>query len=198
VREALDAFSEQPCLTAFRSDRGTVLMPLDDAGAVLDHEGLRALIDDAAETAGAPLTAAVAIADAAEVPAAVAHTAEIVDLVRATGRQPGLYRLADVLLDYQLSRPSAALPALAARLEPVAEKPELLSTLQTYLDLDRDRRAAAHALHVHPNTVDYRLRRISELTGLSAHRTEDVGELHASLVARQALGERRQTAQSGK
>ena len=33
VREALDAFSEQPCLTAFRSDRGTVLMPLDHAGA---------------------------------------------------------------------------------------------------------------------------------------------------------------------
>lgn len=198
VREALDAFSQQPCLTAFRSDRGTVLMPMDDDGAALDHEALRALIDDAAEAAGAPLTAAVAIADAADVPAAVAHTAEIVDLVRATGRRPGLYRLADVLLDYQLSRPSAALPALAARLEPVAEKPELLSTLQTYLDLDRDRRAAANALHVHPNTVDYRLRRISELTGLSAHRTEDVGELHASLVARQAVGERRQTAQSGK
>jgi DNA-binding PucR family transcriptional regulator len=56
--------------------------------------------------------------------------------------------------------------------------------------VDRDRRAAAHALHVHPNTVDYRLRRISELTGLSAHRTEDLSELHASLVARQALSGR--------
>ncbi|MEY9890117.1 hypothetical protein ABIA31_003775 [Catenulispora sp. MAP5-51] len=190
VREALDAFASQPCLTAFRSDRGTVLMPLEDDGATLDHTGLRTLIEDAAEVAGAPVTAAIAVADAAEVPAAVTHTAEIVDLARATGRPPGLYRLADVLLDYQLSRPSAALPALAARLEPLAGKPELLSTLHTYLRVDRDRRAAAHALHVHPNTVDYRLRRISELTGLSAHRTEDLGELHASLVARQALGDR--------
>jgi hypothetical protein len=190
VREALDAFAEQPCLTAFRSDRGTVLMPLDDEGADLDHGGLRALIADAAGVAGTPLTAAVAVAEVAEVPAAVAHTAEIVDLVRATGRPPGLYRLEDVLLDYQLSRPSAALPALAARLEPLAGKPELLTTLQTYLNLDRERRMTATALHVHPNTVDYRLRRISELTGLSAHRTEDLGELHASLVARQALGER--------
>lgn len=190
VREALDAFAEQPCLTAFRSDRGTVLMPLDGEAVPFDHEGLRTLIINAAGVAGAPLTAAVAVADASEVPAAVARTGEIVDLARATGRRPGLYRLEDVLLDYQLSRPSAALPALAARLEPVAEKPELLSTLQTYLDLDRDRRAAADALHIHPNTVDYRLRRISELTGLSAHRTEDLGELHASLVARQALNSR--------
>ncbi|MEY9928315.1 hypothetical protein ABH926_002954 [Catenulispora sp. GP43] len=190
VREALDAFASQPCLTAFRSDRGTVLMPLDEDDPAPDHTALRTLIANAAEGAGTPVTAAVAIADAAEIPAAVTHTAEIVDLARATGRPPGLYRLADVLLDYQLSRPSPALPALAARLEPLAGKPELLSTLHTYLRVDRDRRAAAHALHVHPNTVDYRLRRISELTGLSAHRTEDLGELHASLVARQALGER--------
>ena len=132
------------------------------------------------------MTAAVVLADPTEVPTAVARTVEIVDLARATGRPAGLYRLDDVLLDYQLSRPSAALPALAARLEPLAEKPELLSTLRTYLGLDRDRRATANALHVHPNTVDYRLRRIKDLTGLSAHRTEDVGELHASLVARLA------------
>lgn len=223
VREALDAFAGQPCLTAFRSDRGTVLMPLDDdggggrgggrgvgggvglgagagvgagvgagagAGAVLDYDELRALIGETAQAAGAPVTAAIAIADAGEVPMAAARTAEIVDLARATRRPPGLYRLEDVLLDYQLSRPSAALPALAARLAPLAGKPELLATLQTYFAVDRDRRAAASALHVHPNTVDYRLRRISELTGLSAHRTEDLRELHASLVARQALGER--------
>lgn len=190
VREALDAFAGQPCLTAFRSDRGTVLMPIEDDGAFGDHEALRTLISDAADVAGAPVTAAIAVAGASDVPTAAARTAEIVDLVRATRRPPGLYRLADVLLDYQLSRPSAALPALAARLEPLTGNPELLSTLRTYLRLNRDRRAAANALHVHPNTVDYRLRRISELTGLSAHRTEDLGELHAALVARQALGDR--------
>lgn len=189
VREVLDGFAEQPCLTAFQADRGTALMPLDD-GAVPDHLRLRALICDAATAAGAPVTAAVAVADAAGVPAAATRTAEIVDLVRATGRPPGLYRLADVLLDYQLSRPSPALPALAARLEPLTPKPELLATLRTYLELGRDRRAAAAALHVHPNTVDYRLRRISELTGLSANRAEDLGDLHASLVARQVLRDR--------
>ncbi|MBS2537388.1 helix-turn-helix domain-containing protein [Catenulispora sp. NF23] len=188
VRDTLDAFAERPCLTAFRSDRGTVLMPLGDESGDPEHTALRALISEAAEVSGTPVTAAVATADASEVPTAVTRTAEIVDLVRATGRAPGLYRLEDVLLDYQLSRPSAALRALAERLAPLAGKPELLSTLQTYLDLHRDRRATAAALHVHPNTVDYRLRRISELTGLSAHRAEDLGELHASLVARQVSG----------
>lgn len=189
VREVLDTFGDQPCLTAFQSDRGTALMPLDDDGADLDHARLRALISDTAAAAGAPVTAAVAVADASDIPTAAARTAEIVDLVHATGRPPGLYRLADVLLDYQLSRPSPALPALAARLDALTSKPELLATLETYLHLSRDRRAAAAALHVHPNTVDYRLRRISELTGLSANRAEDLGELHASLVARQVLTE---------
>ena len=165
-------------------------MPLPDDGADLDHTRLRTLISDAAAAAGAPVTAAVAVADASDIPTAAARTAEIVDLVHATGRPPGLYRLADVLLDYQLSRPSSALPALAARLDALAPKPELLTTLETYLSLSRDRRAAAAALHVHPNTVDYRLRRISELTGLSANRAEDLGDLHASLVARQVLGDK--------
>ncbi|NUR26572.1 MAG: helix-turn-helix domain-containing protein [Catenulispora sp.] len=188
VREVLDTFADQPCLTAFQSDRGTALIPLDDAAAP-DHGRLRALVADAAAAAGVEVTAAVVLAEPADVPAAAARTAEILDLVRATGRPPGLYRLADVLLDYQLSRPSPALAALAARLDALAPKPELLATLETYLKLGRDRRAVAAALHVHPNTIDYRLRRISVLTGLSPNRAEDLGELHASLVARQVLGD---------
>jgi len=42
----------------------------------------------------------------------------------------------------------------------------LLATLDAFLGAALDRRAAADALHVHPNTLDYRLRRIEELTGL--------------------------------
>jgi sugar diacid utilization regulator len=33
--------------------------------------------------------------------------------------------------------------------------------------LDFDRRQAAAALNIHPNALDYRLRRVHELTGLS-------------------------------
>jgi hypothetical protein len=43
---------------------------------------------------------------------------------------------------------------------------DLLATINAFLATALDRRAAAERLHVHPNTLDYRLRRIEELTGL--------------------------------
>ncbi len=42
----------------------------------------------------------------------------------------------------------------------------LLDTVMTYLELGNSLEATARALFVHPNTVRYRLRRISELTGV--------------------------------
>ncbi|MYW10435.1 PucR family transcriptional regulator, partial [Streptomyces sp. SID2563] len=136
---------------------------------------------------GVPVTAAAETAAPDGVPAAVARNGEIVDLVARTGRAPGLYRLADVLLEYQLSRPSEALRGLAGLLSPLDAKPELLHTLETYLGHGLDRRAAAAALHVHPNTVDYRIRRIDRLTGLSPARPADLQHLSAALVARRSV-----------
>ena len=51
---------------------------------------------------------------------------------------------------------------------------DLLETLATFLELDLDRRRAAAALHVHRNTLDYRLRRVEELTGLDLSRSRDL------------------------
>ena len=53
----------------------------------------------------------------------------------------------------------------------------LLETLRTYLDCDLDVRRAAASLYVHPNTVRYRLRRISELTGLDTQSFSGMVEL---------------------
>jgi sugar diacid utilization regulator len=149
--------------------------------------GAGGLIDRTATAVGAAVTAAAAGAAPEGVPAAVAQTADIVELVRRTDRPPGLYRLADVLLDYQLSRPSEALAGLAELLQPLAGRPELLHTLETYLARDLDRRGTAAALHVHPNTVDYRIRRIALLTGLTPTTPADARRLSAALVARRTL-----------
>lgn len=78
----------------------------------------------------------------------------------ALGKPPGRYGLADVLLEYQLTRPSAAREELACLLGPLERHPDLLSTVETYLRLGLDRRRTAAALHLHPNTVDYRVRPI--------------------------------------
>ncbi|MFI6938574.1 PucR family transcriptional regulator [Streptomyces sp. NPDC050418] len=184
VRAVLDRYAGEPALTALDSEGGTVLLPLS---APPPWEELCLLIDGAAHSAAVPVTAAGDVVEPAAVPAAVAHTAEIVEVVRSTGRGPGLYRLSDVLLDYQLSRPSAARDGLAHLIGPLDTRPELLRTLETYLACGLDRRTAAAALHIHPNTVDYRIRRIARLTGLSPSHPADLQHLNAALVARRSL-----------
>ena len=67
-------------------------------------------------------------------------------------------------------------PGLAERLRQRALGPlddyaarrraNLVETLQTFVSCDFDRRTAAARLQVHPNTLDYRLRRVEALTGL--------------------------------
>jgi hypothetical protein len=51
---------------------------------------------------------------------------------------------------------------------------EIARTMVLLLEHDGDVRAAAAALHVHPNTVRYRSGRFAELTGLDIRRTEDL------------------------
>lgn len=62
---------------------------------------------------------------------------------------------------------------------------ELLETLRAFLR-HSGRRPAASFLHVHPNTVDYRLRRITNLTGLDPTRVGDAALLGAALAAHTA------------
>ncbi|GGV76334.1 transcriptional regulator [Streptomyces gelaticus] len=188
VRTALDHFAGTPVLTALDASGGTVLLPAAEPPPPWRGPGgLCALVEEAARVAGVTVIAAAETAEPEAVPAAVARNTEIVDLVARTGRPPGLYRLADVLLEYQLSRPSEALHGLAQLLRPLEAKPELLRTLETYLELGLDRRATAAALHIHPNTVDYRIRRIDRLTGLSPARPADLQHISAALVARHSV-----------
>jgi sugar diacid utilization regulator len=60
--------------------------------------------------------------------------------------------------------------------------------LETYLGTDLDRRRTAAALHVHPNTLDYRLRRVVELTGLDPSTARGLQLLGAAMAARQLGG----------
>ena len=58
----------------------------------------------------------------------------------------------DVLLEYQLTRPSDAQADLAHLLEPLDRNPDLPLTLEVYLDHDLDRRTTAAALHSHASS----------------------------------------------
>ncbi|MGA5823015.1 PucR family transcriptional regulator [Kitasatospora sp. NPDC094028] len=139
-----------------------------------------------ARAAGASVQAGAAAAVPAEVPGAAALACEVLDVARAFDRPPGLHRLDDVLLEYQLTRPSQARSRLAALLEPLVDGGELLTTLRTHLAGGLNRRHTASALHLHPNTVDYRLRRIAALTGLDPTQPADVLRITAAIAARTA------------
>ncbi|MFD0257218.1 PucR family transcriptional regulator [Kitasatospora indigofera] len=173
-------------LSSLSGTGGLVLLPsgtppADFAGT--DRDGLARLVGQLGRACGAELLVAAAPAAPDGVADAARLVGELREVAQASGRGPGLYLLDDVLLEYQLSRPGPARDRLAALLAPLAGRPELLDTLRTFLACGLVRRQAAALLQVHPNTVDYRLRRASELTGLDAARGADQLTLRAALAA---------------
>jgi hypothetical protein len=74
-------------------------------------------------------------------------------------------------------------------LGPVLDRPELLSTLQSWLASNGSRRSVSEELHLHRNSVGYRVGLLKQLLGLDPLDPEQSAVLHAALVARQLLGQ---------
>lgn len=68
-----------------------------------------------------------------------------------------------------------------------AHDTELEATLRAYLDADGSLQACAEALHVHTNTVRYRLRRVGELTGRKLSSLPDRVDLYMATKASDGL-----------
>ena len=142
----------------------------------VSHREVQAVVD-------LPIYTGWAAATPHDVPEAARLARDVCDVVRATHRPPGVYSLDDVLVDYQLMRPSAARDRFKELLTPLIGRPELLQTLRTYLETGRDRRRTAQLLHLHPNSVDNRLRRCADLAGLDATDPEEAIVVRAALLA---------------
>lgn len=119
-----------------------------------------------------------------DIPEAARTATEILRVTRACGLPPGLHRLEDVLLEFHLSRPDPSSHKIAALLDPVADRPELLETLRTHLAHQQDRRATAAALGLHPNTVDNRLAKIGEQSGIDLSSPRGAALAIAALLLR--------------
>jgi hypothetical protein len=103
---------------------------------------------------------------------------------RRAGRY-GLLRAEEHLLEILLARA----PALAARLHSRVLGPltdpdhdELLRTLRAFVAHDYDRAATSEAVHIHRNTLAYRLRRVEELTGLRLANARDLACLYLAVA----------------
>lgn len=187
LREELDRHYSDTVLWVPATDGGIALIPHGSGPEATDQAEwarLARVIADVRRAAGADVHAAVEVAAPADVPVAAALTREVMEVVLALGRPAGVYRLADVALEYQLTRGSQAQPLLAALLEPLSDHPDLSETLRTYLANDLNRRRTGTLLHVHPNTVDNRLRRIASLTGLDPTKPADLPTIQAALLSR--------------
>jgi len=105
----------------------------------------------------------------------------------ATGPAPVRYGDAPVGV-LLASAPEAASAVARAVLGPVLALPAdecdlLLGTVRAWFAADGATSVAAAGLHVHRNTVRYRLRRVEELTGRSLTRPAGIAELHLALEA---------------
>lgn len=165
---------------------GPVLTLLEPSGGLVLSRVELPAIADLTRACGVRVRLAQVTTQAPDVPAARA----LVEQLLAVGAALGLdaVTVPDVACALQLTRPSAARDHLAGLLAPLAGRPDLLETVATYLEQDHDRRRTALALHVHPNTLDHRLRRITVLTGLDLGTTKGLVDAAAALVVRRVCG----------
>lgn len=169
----------------FAPHREGLLVLVENTGAATAELSRWAgrLAEAAGRAARAQVWVGAGVARTSAVPTAAETAATVATLVRRTGRSPGGYLVRDVALEYQLAMPSPARDELIRLLSPVQDLPDLSITLQTYLRCGGDRRATAVDLHVHVNTVDNRLRRIGDLTGLDATQPADYVTLAAASMS---------------
>ncbi|MBF6189697.1 helix-turn-helix domain-containing protein [Nocardia beijingensis] len=174
-------------LSLLSVDGGTILIPTTQVSAL----DLDSVVDKLAAAARVPITAAVVTAGPRQVSAAAAQAHELLDTVEQLGHGPGLYRFTELALQYQLTRPGIGRDVLSTQVAPLMEHPDLLETLRIHIDNDLNRQRTARHLHVHPNTVDYRLRRIAQLTGLDPADPRGLWYLRSALIVWTEDGTRR-------
>ncbi|MCD7438797.1 helix-turn-helix domain-containing protein [Streptomyces lincolnensis] len=154
-----------------------------------DHLPDLDLVRDFARALGRPCAVGTATAPLPEL-------ADALDRARRISRAAPLRRtparlrphtLADVFVELAV----AEVPFVDDWLRTVARRletgPDLLATLDAYYRHDMHRGATATALNVHTRTLDYRLRRVRELTGINPGSTRGVRTLSA-VVTRHLSG----------
>jgi PucR C-terminal helix-turn-helix domain len=138
---------------------------------------------ETAAAAGTPAWVATAWSPRPRLLDAYREACRVLRLVRRHRLPPDAYSLLSVMAPYLVGGDPLAAERLRGLLDGLAHTPYLVETLRAWLAGDLDRRRVAAALHVHPNTLDRRLRRIERLVGLSVTRHNDLHLLHLALAA---------------
>jgi len=176
---------------------GDLVMVWTRAAGADAHNVARRLIESL--TASGPIercVAAVSPAASLDELAGVYRTVRGALDLAADSDSPSVIDLQEVAIDHlllQLDDPARLREFARTVLGPALDydrdhSTELLRTARVLLDHDLDRRAAATVLHLHPNTVQQRVRRLEGLTGLGLSRPRDLLRLTAALSVARIAG----------
>ncbi|MGW5571010.1 PucR family transcriptional regulator [Nocardia thailandica] len=176
--QAVLSVHDEPVPAQLSVTGGTVLVP----GTARDTD-VDILVSRMSERSGVAVTAAVVSAELDRVPDAARRAHDLLDIVDRLDGPARVYRFDELALEYQLTRPGTARDQLGALLTPLDEHPELLHTLRVHIGTDLNRQQTARLLHIHTNTVDYRLRRIGRLTRLDPSHAAGLWQLRSALIA---------------
>ncbi|MEY4424334.1 MAG: hypothetical protein RLZZ258_1437 [Actinomycetota bacterium] len=105
-------------------------------------------------------------------------------VVKSWPKPPRLISADELLAERALAGDMLAKATLVTRIYRPLESnsPELLETLSRYLETGRSLETTARELFVHPNTVRYRLKRISEIIGWDATGSREAFVLQVAMV----------------
>ncbi|MFT4200585.1 PucR family transcriptional regulator [Gordonia sp. (in: high G+C Gram-positive bacteria)] len=197
LQRLLDSTSRGEAMHALTASGGIALIPArptphgPDTADDPRFADLRARLERLADRMDARTTCAVDLVTPDEVATVIPQLRDLLTIARRRTPRRRVVRFDDLAVEFQLSRPTRASRLSAARLDPIADDEVLWQTLEAYLDNDCSTAMTAEVLHVHPNTVQYRLRKVSESTGLNLNRPADIV---AALGAVLAAGHRRSVA----
>lgn len=104
------------------------------------------------------------------------------------GQRGRVVQCTDVILEVLLAHNRWVCNRIVSvRLAPLLERPHLLDTLRAYINAEMSLQRTAELLVVHPNTVAYRLRQISALTGRDMRCLTDMADLIVGITALDVL-----------
>ncbi|MFI7413659.1 PucR family transcriptional regulator [Streptomyces sp. NPDC049627] len=151
-----------------------------------DGPDVSALVRDFAQALARPCAVGAATAPLADLRDALERARRISRAAPLSGPSTRLrtHTVADVFVELAVSDVPFVddwLRTVARRLE---DGPDLLLTLDAYYHHDMHRGTTATALNVHTRTLDYRLRRVRELTGIAPGSTQGVRVLSAVVTRR--------------
>ncbi|MEV4992927.1 PucR family transcriptional regulator [Streptomyces niveus] len=107
----------------------------------------------------------------------------VLRLVVAGLRPSGAYTISDVLVEYAVTLHEQVRADLAAMIRPLRAHKALWETLTAFVDSDYSRNKAARSLFIHRSTLDYRLRRIGDVTGCDPTSGRGAQMLTAAMIA---------------